>query len=173
MPRTITSIDDCKKNASLLLKDLRSEEPSIARTAAVRFQRIKPFSTMALTALLDSRETIQHKHALEVIAREHGFISWKKLKDAADVLWYPRPSPFLNVWISTYAEAKAYHEEHGGYLLTHQGNYFICEAAYIESLGLDPKDSRWEAIDYDVKQPKDTAAYQELVQLAQAQIQQL
>ena len=111
VPRPVDSIDDCKKEASLLLKDLRSG----SKTAAARFQRIKPFSTFDPAAVLEVLDTVQRKHALEVIAREHGFITWKKLKDNSDVVWYPRHSAFLNMWVATYAEAKTWFDTYFPY----------------------------------------------------------
>ena len=164
MARPIPSLEDCKREASLLLKDLNASESDIAARAAERFRRVAPFREQAAGDILGSRDDIQRKHALAVIAREHGYAAWKNLKDAADVLWCPPgSSAFWHNWCKTHEEARAYRESNGGYLLTAHGKWFIAERGFIESLGLDPDDPRWEAIGYDVDQPKDAEACAGLV----------
>ena len=164
MARPIPSLEDCKRDASLLLKDLNSSQPSVATGAAERFRRIAPFREQTVDQILATRDTIQRKHALAVIAREHGYAAWKNLKDAADVLWCPPgSSAFWHNWCKTHEEARAYLETNGGYLLAAHGKCFIAERGYIEHLGLDPDDPRWEAIGFDVKEPKDVAARDGLV----------
>ncbi len=164
MTRPIPSLDKCKREASLLLKDLQSTQPSIAAGAAERFRRIAPFREQTTDEILAARDSIQRKHALAVIAREHGYAAWKNLKDAADVLWCPPgASAFWHNWCKTHEEARTYLEANGGYLLTAHGKCFIAERGYIEHLGLDPDDPRWEAIGFDVKEPKDAKVSGELV----------
>jgi hypothetical protein len=164
MARPIPSIEECKRDASLLLKDLKSERVDVAKEAAERFRRIAPFREQTAGEVLDNRDGIQRKHALAVIAREHGYVAWKNLKDAADVLWCPPgSSAFWHNWCKTHEEARKYLQANGGYLLTAHGKWFIAERGYIEHLGLNPDDPRWEAIGFDVYEPKDTAACDGLV----------
>jgi hypothetical protein len=164
MARPIPSIEDCKREASLLIKDLTSAQSDVAASAAERFRRIAPFREQTGDEILAVRKDIRRKHALAVIAREHGYAAWKNLKDAADVLWCPPgSSAFWHNWCKTHEEAQSYLEANGGYLLTAHGKCFIAERGYIESLGLDPDDPRWEAIGHDVYRPMDEAARDGLV----------
>jgi len=171
MARPTPSIADSKRAADLLLKDLRSADlrsadRAAAQSAAERFRRIQPFKAHSLKEVIESRGDIQRKHALDVVAREQGYLAWKNLKDAADVLWCPENScAYSQNWCKTHAEARAYLDESGGYLLTAHGRCFIAEAAFVEFLGLDPNDARWDAIGFDVYRPRDAVARDELVQL--------
>lgn len=164
MPRTVPSLDDCKRDADLLLKDLHSDDREVRRRAAERFRRIAPFKELGADHVCRSHADIQRKHALAVIARERGYAAWKNLKDAADVLWCPPDtSAFWHNWCKTHKEAREYLEVNGGYLLTAHGKWFIAERGYIEWLGLDPDDPRWDAIDFDVYAPRDKRACDELI----------
>lgn len=164
MPRPIPSLDDCKRDADFLLKDLCSDDHDARRRAVERFRRIAPFKDMSAGDVCRNQADIQHKHALAVIAREHGYVAWKNLKDAADVLWCPPDtSAFWHNWCKTHEEARRYLDVNGGYLLTAHGKWFIAERGYIEWLGLDPDDPRWDAIGFDVHAPRDKKACEELV----------
>lgn len=88
--------------------------------------------------------------ALMLVAKENDFPDWKSYKNSLDTFWYQKSSPFLNHWFVKYSEAKEFQKKNGGYLLTFKGQYFIASENYIEHLGLDPDDSVWRAIDYDV-----------------------
>lgn len=170
MPRTIPSLDDCKRDADLLLKDVHSDDHEVRLRAVERFRRIAPFKDMSVQEVHGDRDEIQHKHALAVIAREHGYVAWKNLKDAADVLWCPpNASAFWHNWCKCHEEARAYQKEKGGYLLTGHGKWFVAERGYIEALGLDPDDSRWEAIGFDIDAPRDKQACDELIALRKSQ----
>jgi hypothetical protein len=169
MPRSIPAIDDCKRDADFLLKDVHSGDAATRARAIERFQKIAPFKEMAAESVVAERDQIQHKHALAVIAREHGYIGWKNLKDAADVLWCPPgTSAYWHNWCKSHEEARAHLAANGGYLLTGHGKWFIAERGYIEALGLDADDPRWEAIGFDVAQPRDAKACEELVALRKA-----
>ena len=166
MTRSIPSIEDCKRRASLLLKALRSADPPRALEAANRFRAIERFAESVPESIVEETALVKHKHALEVIAREKEFVSWKALRDAADIVWYPKEGGSLNAWYATYAEARECREKYGGYLLTYRGKYFVCQRRHIESLGLDPADPRWDAIGHDCRMPKDRGAFEELRALA-------
>lgn len=163
MPRPIPSVNESKRAASLLLKDLRSADTVSARAAAARFMRIAPFKGITVDEVIARRDGVRRKHALDVVAREQGYLAWKNLKDAADVAWLPRGAEaFSHNWCKTYEEARAHLDARGGYLLTGHGKCFIAERVYIEFLGLDPDDPRWDAIGHDVKRPADPKACEEL-----------
>ena len=81
----------------------------------------------------------------------------------------PNTSAFWHNWCKSHGEARAYQEEKGGYLLTGHGKWFIAERGYIEALGMDPDDPRWEAIGFDVHDPRDNRACDELLALRKAQ----
>ena len=165
----VPSFENCKRDADLLLKDLHAADADVAARAADRFRRIPPFKEQTTEEVLHSREEVQLKHALGVVAREHGYIAWKNLKDAADVLWCPPgTSAFWHNWCKSHEEARAYLNAKGGYLLSGHGKCFIAEPGYIEELGLDPRDPRWEAIGYDVVKPRNERACDELVTLRKA-----
>jgi len=100
--------------------------------------------------LLGKSKNIKLKEALELVAVENDFTSWKDYKNSLDTFWYEKSSSFLNHWFSTHSEASEYRKEYGGYLLTYKGQYFVASAQYIEHLGLDAKDDVWEAINFDV-----------------------
>lgn len=127
-------IERFKTRASILLKELRSSQP------------------------------LRRKHVLAMVAAEEGFPSWQALKHAYSTggLFNKATGGFLNRWFKDYAEAEASRRRDGGYLFPYRKQYFICEGAFIEALGLDPSDPDWEAIQRDWAAPADRAAYQRL-----------
>ena len=166
MSRPVPSVEESKRNASLLEKDLQSPDRTVAAAAAKRFLRLAEFKEKTVDEVLDARDRVQRKHALTVIAREQGYAAWKNLKDAADILWCPPgSSAFWQNWCKTYEEARAYLDVKGGYLLTAHGKWFIAESGYIEALKLDPADPRWAAIGFDIAHPADQPACDELIAL--------
>jgi hypothetical protein len=106
----------------------------------------------------DSNTKIKHKHALAAIALAKGFVSWTDLKCQLPFI----RGGFLNQWFADYAEAKAHLNTKGGFLLPYKKQFFICEASYIQHLGLDPQDADWLLIDYDWAKPADQKAWQRL-----------
>lgn len=103
-----------------------------------------------LARKISKEKKIKLKDALAMIAKENKFDSWKSYKNFLDTFWYQKSSPFLNHWFSTHAEAQAFRQANGGYLLTYKGQYFVASEDYIEFLGLDSHDPIWEAIGFDV-----------------------
>ena len=159
MSRKVPDIELCKRDADLLLKDLRDGDRN--QEAAARFQRLAPFKSLSRAEIADA---VQRKHALDVIARENGFLNWAKLKQSQDNLWIrPVGGPRLHVWCKSHEEAIAYRDANGGYILTDRGVCFVADRDYIEALGLDPDDDRWAKIDYDCCAPADQRAYAELI----------
>lgn len=100
--------------------------------------------------ILSKRKGIKIKDALDLIAVENNFSSWKEYKDSLDTFWCGDASPFLNHWFSSHSEAEKFKNANSGFLLTYKGQYFVASSEYIEFLGLDPKAEVWSIIDYDV-----------------------
>ena len=162
-------LDTYKQAASLLLKDLRSHDRERSHAAASRFVRLSALNADTPEEILLRRDTIQRKHALDIIARENRFLSWTKLKHAQDTDWVSRRGDlFLNIWCKSHAEAREIQAARGGYILTDRGKCFVVESGYIRTLGLDPDDERWEKIGFDCCHPANEQAYEELLALVRA-----
>ncbi len=159
-----------RARARLLLRQLRSDDPARSTAAAARFGRL---ATLAACASDPPRlaQRARLKHALTVIALEHGQPSWPALKAALDrapaeaVVWYPRGmGAFLNRWFARYEDARWSLEAEGGYLFPYRDQFFVCEARALEVLGLDADDPDWARIDRDCARPGDVEAYARLRQ---------
>ena len=155
-PHKSFSVDECKVQASILLKSLHSHEIAISQKAAKRFQRLPEFGNLSFEEILQA--DIKRKHALAVIAIEKGFTSWADLKCQVPFI----RGGFLNQWFATYAEAKSYQQLNGGFLLPFKNQFFICDADYIVNLGFDPEDAGWKLIGYDWAHPDNKEAWQRL-----------
>ena len=80
-----------------------------------------------------------------------------------DEMWYPpHLDVFLNLWFSSYDEAKAEQERSGGYLLPCRHHFFVCQAEAIRALGLDPEDPDWARVGWDCARPRDELAAERL-----------
>ena len=150
------TVEECKIQASILLKSLHSHDVAISKRAAKRFQHLPEFKDYSLAAI--AQTDIKRKHALSVIAIEKGFTSWTSLKCELPFI----RGGFLNQWFVIYAEAKSYQKIHGGFILPYKKQFFICEAAYINNLGLNPDDPQWKLIGYDWVNPDNKPAWQKL-----------
>jgi hypothetical protein len=115
------------------------------------------------------RDRIRLKHALAVVALEHGDESWAALKasedqEAArmrgseDVEMYER-SVMLNRWFTTYDEARASLDGLGGFLFPYRQQFYVCESEGVRELGLDPNDPDWDRIGRDWVKPADREAW--------------
>lgn len=171
-------LDEYKTQAHLLFKQLRSDNQQTATIAANRFQQLSYFQDVSISELIKP-DTVKLKHALHVIAYEHGNVSWadlkkeqerqvryrayKQKKGSAYTLLYPeRCTRFTNEWHVDYEIASTELGRNGGYLLPYKNQFFICQSVYIEELGLDPDDSDWERIGWNWVQPTDQAAWERL-----------
>ena len=103
-----------------------------------------------LAHILSKEKGIKLKQALELLARQNSFASWKDYKNSLDTFWYEKSSSFLNHWFTLHQEAFDYQKQYGGYLLTYKGQYFVASAEYIEHLGIDSKAEIWKRIHFDV-----------------------
>ncbi len=155
-------LEELKIQASILLKDLNSDEPEKFLKAAARFKNLPQFAENSPKELLES--DIKRKHALAVLAAERGFKTWDALRDdiiAKECLHRPMGgSSFLNHWFAKYEQARTQLENHGGYLLQYRDSYFVCESGYIKFLGLDSFKNEWEKIGFDWVKPADKKAWE-------------
>ena len=113
------------------------------------------------------------KHALAAVAAEAGFESWPALKGSyaapapvhfdTTQLFQPATRGFLNRWFARYEQARSVLEvDPGCFLFPYRSQYFICEANFLESLGVNPRDPDWQRIGHDWAQPADRRAWARL-----------
>lgn len=150
------NLQEAKIQASILLKSLDSPDMKTSHQAAKRFQRLAEFVNIPIVEI--PLKDIKYKHALAVIALENGFGSWVDLKSQISFI----VGGFLNKWFASYTQAKAEQQQQGGFLFPYKNQFFICEASYIERLGLNPNDPDWKAIGWDWINPSDKTAWQRL-----------
>jgi hypothetical protein len=166
--RAAHTLDECKVQASLLLKDLRGDHAPRAGRAAERFRILPYFAADEPDAILGRRDSIRLKHALAVVAAELGHSTWadckRRLETPAnerldtELFFAEMGASYLNRWFARYDEAHASLEADGGYLFPFRRQFFICEAGFLESRGIDPGDPDWEQIGRDWVRPRDEAA---------------
>lgn len=120
---------------------------------------------------VDTTSPTTRGRCLGAVARELGFRGWPHLtrvlrgeaQDDFGTLLYPAgASAHWNIWSAHYPEAAAIRAEHGGYLLAYKRQYFIADADYIDTLGLDPLAEHWRAIGRDWVRPGDLNARADL-----------
>jgi len=166
-PNESPQLNEYKIRASRLLKAWRGDDQPQALAAAERLRIVPRYRAMSAAQILAGRESLQLKHALQVVALEAGRPDWLTLKRSLDDnpweadadLFYPQHyGAFLNHWCKTYEEARALLERQGGYLLPYRKQYFICQADFIKAIGLDPADPDWERIGHDWIRPDDQHA---------------
>jgi hypothetical protein len=161
-------LHECKVRASLLLKDLASPDSARATRAAERLRQVPPFAGLSLGEVLARKDSVRRKHVLTVIAREQGQPSWSALKQELEAA--PRPGfdtelffardrgGFLNHWFSTYEQAAASLQVAGGYLFPFRTQFFVCEAGFLKTLGVDTADPDWQRMGRDWVRPREPAA---------------
>ena len=173
-----TQLEEFKIKASILHKQLKSEDLTLAEQAATRFQQLPHFANISSKDIVTQKADIKRKHALTVIALENKYTSWNELKQKVELkeklaalrqnkftmLYPPRCAGFINTWYANYDEAKDHLVHHGGYLLPYKNDYFVCERVYIQTLGLDPDDSDWDLIAFNWAKPANQDAWNRLNQ---------
>ncbi len=149
------SIDQYKRDASRLLKAMRSDDELAHATAMQRFARL---------VNLVKPEQMQLKHALAVVAMEAGFPSWTALKQTQEGLDFseffaaPGLKDSINHWFATYEEAKAHQLAHGGVLLPYRHQCFVTSLEILPRLGYEMDDHDWQDIGHDFVRPASQAA---------------
>ena len=171
-----SALEEYRTQASLLLKQLRSADSHISKNAGTRFQQHPSFEMLSVDEILDSSE-VKRKHALHILALEHGFDSWVAFKTRLErqdrlhnfrqvnrytLLYQPQCVGFINEWHVDYEVASQELGRNGGYLLPYKNQFFICQDVYIEALGLDPDDPDWALIGWNWVKPADQEAWARL-----------
>jgi hypothetical protein len=166
--RAALTLDECKIQASLLLKDLRGDDGLRVGRAAERLRILPQFAPHEPDAVLGRRASIRLKHALAVIAAELGYPTWAACKRRLETppnerldtesFFARMGAAYLNRWFARYGEARASLEAEGGYLFPFRRQFFICEAGFLEARGIDPAHPDWEQIGRDWVRPRDEAA---------------
>lgn len=154
-----------RRQATLLLKDLRSEDPA-RRDAAERRLAILP----ALSRNGEfQKQSVQRKHALHTIAIEQGAADWPALKaitepvETAELLYASGGmAAYWNIWCASYDEARQIHREKGGFLFPYRNHFFVSDEHFVRATGLDPDASEWHAIGHDWARPADQKAWSRL-----------
>jgi hypothetical protein len=162
----INIFEESKIQATILLKDLRSEDPIKIQLSIKRLRILSKFQNNSVTDIINQAK---RKDALLIIALEKGFDSWLQLKN---YFYRILSSPFednyvggfLNLWFTRYVDAKSQQKKQGGYLLPYKKQYFLANEEYIKALGLDPFDPDWKLIDWDWVKAKDKNALNRLFQ---------
>ncbi len=166
--RPALTLDECKIQASLLLKDLRGDDGPRARRGAERFRILPHFRSLEPDAILGGRASIRLKHALAALAAELGYATWAECKRRleappnhrldTEAFFVAMGAAYLNRWFARYDEARASLEAEGGYLFPFRRQFFICEAGFLEARDIDPTHPDWERIGRDWVRPRDEAA---------------
>jgi hypothetical protein len=155
-------INSLKANARILHRSAQAGDSNA-------LHRIKRHLGIGLLPDFDSQ--LKRRHCLKVVARELGFDGWghvtsviegKNRDDFGTLLSPARCSVHQNIWCASYKEAKALHNEKGGYLLAYKNQYLIVDAHFIETLGLEPDDKDWSNIGYNWARPGDIEARKRL-----------
>jgi hypothetical protein len=154
------SLNECKIQASILLKQLR-------RTSNIEL--INTFRQLPMFLNMDNAQicrNVKLKHALHIIANKYGFFCWNNLKsyfEKTGITAFKMHSGFLNHWFSNYLEAKAYLNTHrDNFLLPYKQHFVVCKAECIEHMGLDPQNSNWALIQHNWVEPQDYKAWEAL-----------
>lgn len=160
-------LSECRIRASLLHKSLLGPDEARAVRAAQRLCTLPVYAALSPRELLDRREQVGHKQALEVIAREQGHGSWRELKHARDTAprrfdaeaFFARDagSDFKR-WFVTHAQARESLLAHGGWLFPFREQFFVCERAFLHTRGVDVMDPDWWRMGFDWVQPADPGA---------------
>jgi hypothetical protein len=156
-----TRLSTLRTHVSFLLKDVKNNSPDAGHTAK-RFLQIPFFRNKTIDWILGHLETVQLKHAYQVIAIENGFLSWAALKQYVtekDCLYCPAGIAYIHAWFNDYPKAAAYHQLHGGYLLAFWKDFVVCGKEYIRSLQLDSYGEYWKQIGYNWVQPQQEKAF--------------
>lgn len=107
------------------------------------------------------------KDALDLLAKTSGFKTWREFKELLEATekFYPaKGSAYWNVWYSSYEEACQHlSEKSDAYLLPYQKDFFICEADYIERLGIAREDADLKKVGRNWVEPLDMVAWGKLL----------
>lgn len=160
-------VRELRTRAELLQRDLARD----AATALPRLRALPELRRADDHALRAFAAAAQRKHCLAVVARECGFGSWEHAvrvlegdpdeRDLGTLLH--TPSGTLNAWFTEHEEARGAlaagaADGEPRFLLGFRRELFVTGPAYVESLGLDPRDPDWRAMGWDWARPLDPTA---------------
>lgn len=106
------------------------------------------------------------KEAYTLIAKTAGYSSWKAMKDdyeMADILNPPRWSALWKIWFSSKEEALQHMTADSKYLIPYRNQFFVCDANYLNALGVAEDDQDLQKVGNDWSSPKDKAAWKRLI----------
>jgi hypothetical protein len=110
--------------------------------------------------------SIRLKDAFRILARAAGFSTWRDLRDAVDAtggFCPPGGSAFGKNWFASYAEARAFREANGGFLLPYRKQFFVCGEEYVNFLGIPAGDPDLARVGPNWAEPADLAAWKRLL----------
>jgi len=158
-------VQRCRRLARDLQQALESASAEHARAAAVRFLQLPRLQACSIDELIRERARLRRAEAHDVIAFEHGFVSWAALLAdslpllACVTMYTERMSLYLNRWFADHASAAASLRAEGGFLLPYRNQCFIASREALTELGLDPDDPDWARIGFDWVRPQDAEAH--------------
>lgn len=122
-PAEITAAQAISKEARRLHRASVSGTLAEALPVLRRLIATESIRDMTLPELNRQRETIRRKHILRMLAVEAGFANWENYRKALGTMRYDELPHFEiasknagspNCWYSTFEEAQAHAERHGG-----------------------------------------------------------
>jgi hypothetical protein len=159
MPQRPFTLDECKIQAAILLKNIRTDK-NIDSTI---LDLLKQFPLFAAENTIGIIAKIKLKHTLVLIANQYGFASWNNLKvyfEKTGNTSFVMHSGFLNHWFANYKEAKAYLDAHPqDFLLPYKHQFVVCDNNAILHMGFNPDDVNWQQIQHNWVEPSDMAAW--------------
>lgn len=162
MSNKLFNLNECKTQAAILLKQIRTTAKIDAKTFSSLAKL--PFFIEADAAKIV--KNIKLKHALYLIANKYGFKSWNNLKAYFEITsqtTFVFHSGFLNQWFASYTDAKSYlNANPQEFLLVYKNQFVVCDASCIEHMGFNPEDDNWQLIQHNWVEPEDYAAWMRL-----------
>lgn len=155
------SLNECKIQAAILLKNLQSSDSKISQMAVSKAQQLLEHTSFNDLKLNECKL----KHCLQAIAIEYGFSSWNGLKfyfTTTVNTQLPTRGGFLHKWFATYKEAKANFSAMNEFLFPYKNHFFIATASYVEYLGINITNPDWVCIRNNWVEPEDTEAWKRL-----------
>lgn len=168
-------VSELKIRAEILHKRLASGSAD----AIERLRALPEMRRADERALAAMASDARRKHCLAIVARECGFSSWEHAHRVLDgdpheadfgtLLHGEGASAILKAWFAKYEEARAFLDEASldgtrRYLLVYRRDFFVADRHFIATLGLDPDDADWQAIDWSWPRPRDPIARRRLYQ---------
>jgi hypothetical protein len=168
-PQAHDNLEEYRIRAVRLRKALRSSNRDAVLETARRFKSLPAWREYTPQQIVEQRDRIQHKHALDVVAREAGFMDWAQLKSAKSWdhrmlfdttrLFSAGSAAFLNLWHRDYGEARELLAgEPKRFLFPYREHFVLCEALFLEARGINANDPDWERIGRDWVNPRDARA---------------